>query len=307
MKKSCFPEKGVWLKGNLHSHTTVSDGRLTPEEMAQAYHARGYDFLSMTDHNVFIPHSELPENQLMLVTGVEHDIEYSYAKCIHVVGTGAAGRTTTGYNCRRYTSRELTDQALIDMMREDGQFVVLAHPVWSRMELEEVAALRGFHAIEVYNNGTEHLCHGGNAEVYWDMLLRRGIRVFATASDDVHAPEDLFGGWIWVKARERSREALMEALFSGSFYASSGPVIHDFGVQDGDVFISCSDCREIHFVSYPPRGSSFFAEDGAFLTEMTYQRKGQEQYIRAVCVDYQGRAAWTNPIYFDDETGDTEK
>ena len=34
MKKSYFPEGGIWLKGNIHSHSTVSDGMFTPEQLA---------------------------------------------------------------------------------------------------------------------------------------------------------------------------------------------------------------------------------------------------------------------------------
>lgn len=299
MKKSYFSKDGVWLKGNLHSHTTVSDGVIAPADIARLYYARGYDFLSMTDHNIFMPHSELPEEQLILLTGVEHDIEYSPEKCIHIVGTGAVGKESTNYLCKRYSAAELTDQQLIDKMREDGQFVTLAHPVWSRMEPEEVLSLNGFHAMEVYNNGTEHLCHGGNAEIYWDMLLRHGKRVFATASDDVHVPYDLFGGWVWVKATQRSRQAILDALFNGMFYASSGPVIHDCGMDDDKVYVSCSACREIHFVTYPPRGKSYFAEGGALLTEASHILTGREAYVRIVCVNNEGRSAWTNPIFFD--------
>lgn len=299
MKKSYFSNDGVWLKGNLHSHTTVSDGVIAPADIARLYHARGYDFLSMTDHNIFMPHSELPEEQLILLTGVEHDIEYNTDKCIHVVGTGTVGKDSTNYLCKRYSASELTDQQLINMMREDGQFIALAHPIWSRMEPEEVLSLNGFHAMEVYNNGTEHLCHGGNAEIYWDMLLRHGKCVFATASDDVHVPYDLFGGWVWVKATQRSPQAILEALFNGIFYASSGPVIHDCGMDDDKVYVSCSDCREIHFVTYPPRGKSYFAESGALLTEATHTLTGREAYVRIVCVNNEGRSAWTNPIFFD--------
>ena len=40
----------AWLKGNLHSHTTCSDGRLSPQQRADAYAAHGYDFLAITDH-----------------------------------------------------------------------------------------------------------------------------------------------------------------------------------------------------------------------------------------------------------------
>ena len=300
MKKSYFPENGVWLRGNLHCHTTVSDGVVAPKILAKSYADAGYDFLSMTDHNVFVPHSELPEERILLLTGVEHDIEYSPDKCTHIVGMGAAGKSSTDYLCRRYSAKELSDQQLIDMMHEDGQFVVLAHPIWSRMEPEEVLLLDGFHAMEVFNNGTEHLCHGGNAETYWDMLLRRGKRVFATASDDTHVPHDQFGGWAWVKAAQRSLESIMDALFNGKFYASSGPVIQDFGIDGDEVYVSCSACREIHFVTYPPRGQSFFAEDGALLTKASHPLTGRETYARVVCVDTCGHSAWSNPIFFDD-------
>lgn len=299
MKQSYFPDGGVWLKGNLHSHTTVSDGMFTPKELAELYLSAGYDFLSMTDHNVYVPHSELPEEQLLLLTGVEHDIEYSPDKCTHVVGTGAVGKEHTDYLCKRYSAAELTDQQLIHMMREDRQFVVLAHPVWSRMEPDEILGLEEFHAIEAFNNGTEHLCHGGNAELFWDLLLRRGKRVFATASDDVHVPDDLFGGWVCVKSAQRSARAIVDALLCGAFYASTGPVIHDFGMDGDAVYVCCDDCREIHFVTYPPRGKSVFAEDGASLTTAAHALTGRETYARAVCVDAQGHSAWTNPIFFD--------
>lgn len=299
MKTSYFSQDGVWLKGNIHSHSTVSDGLLAPKELAEAYAAQGYDFLSMTDHNVLVPHGELPPERLLFLTGLEHDIEYTPDHCLHVVGLSPEGKDRTDYLCKRYSAEEIADQRLIDMMRADGQFVSLAHPVWSRMEPEEILALNGLHAIEVFNSGTEHLCHGGNAEVYWDLLLRHGKRIYAVAVDDVHVPVDLFGGWVWVKAAERSTGAILEALHSGAFYASTGPVIHDFGVEDGRAYLSCSGCRSIHFVTYPPRGQSFFAQPGDVLTQASHTLTGRESYVRAVCVDAAGHAAWTNPIFFD--------
>lgn len=58
------------------------------------------------------------------------------------------------------------------------------------MGAEEILGLEGLHAVEVFNNGTEHLCLAGHGEIWWDMLLRQGKRVFATAVDDVHVAED---------------------------------------------------------------------------------------------------------------------
>ncbi|HEU4393603.1 MAG TPA: DNA polymerase/3'-5' exonuclease PolX [Solirubrobacterales bacterium] len=39
------------IKGDLHSHTTLSDGRNTLEEMAEAGRARGYAYMAITDHS----------------------------------------------------------------------------------------------------------------------------------------------------------------------------------------------------------------------------------------------------------------
>ena len=43
-----FRHKGLWFKGNLHSHTTVSDGKLTPKQLVYLYKNRGYSFLALT-------------------------------------------------------------------------------------------------------------------------------------------------------------------------------------------------------------------------------------------------------------------
>jgi DNA polymerase (family 10) len=39
------------IRGDLHSHTTLSDGRNTLEEMAAAGHERGYAYMAITDHS----------------------------------------------------------------------------------------------------------------------------------------------------------------------------------------------------------------------------------------------------------------
>lgn len=118
-------------------------------------------------------------------------------------------------------------------------------------------------------------------------------------SDDVHVPDDLYGGWIWVKAVERSKSAILDALRHGFYYSSSGPTIYDFGMEEDQVYVSCSACREIHFVTYPPRGKSFFAEQGKSLMDASHKLTGRESYVRVVCVDENGRSAWTNPIFFN--------
>jgi len=300
IKRAAFTHEGKWFKGNIHAHTTVSDGTVAPEKQAEDYRAMGYHFLSLTDHNVMLTHAELSKEDFLMLPGWERDIPYGTTKCIHLVGLFPPDTPDNASEKReRGNPDTMSMQNLINEMKNDNPFVVIAHPVWSRMEPEEVRALHGFDAIEVFNTGTECLCHAGRADIYWDMLLREGKCVYAIACDDTHgktAKSDRFGGFIMVSCKSLTKEALLAALKNGNFYASCGPELHDVYVEDGIVHVRCSPCSEIHVITYPPRGKAHYAE-GELLTELTYPLKGGERYVRVECVDANGRTAWSNAIF----------
>jgi hypothetical protein len=292
--------EGKWFRGNIHAHTTVSDGTVTPEKQAEDYRAQGYDFLALTDHNVMPTHAALTRDDFLMMPGWERDIPYGTTKCIHLVGLFPQGTPDDTFVRRERGNPEtMSMQDLVDEMKGEGQFVVLAHPVWSRMEPEEIRALKGIDAIEVFNTGTERLCHAGRAEIHWDMLLREGKRVMCIACDDTHgktAKSDRFGGWIMLNAKELTKAAVLEALRAGNYYASMGPELREVYVQDGMVHVECSPCSEIHVISYPPRGKAHYAE-GELLQTLDYPLKGGERYVRVECVDEKGNTAWSNPIF----------
>jgi hypothetical protein len=54
MRPSAFTAPGRFWRGNLHTHSTNSDGVLSPEEVCRRYRAEGYDFLAITDHFIGI-------------------------------------------------------------------------------------------------------------------------------------------------------------------------------------------------------------------------------------------------------------
>ena len=63
MKKMGLHTEGNWYKGNLHTHSTNSDGRKTPEEIVQIYKDHGYQFLAFTEHELSIRiSSSFPES-----------------------------------------------------------------------------------------------------------------------------------------------------------------------------------------------------------------------------------------------------
>ena len=44
-------QKKQWYKGNLHTHSYWSDGDEFPEVILDWYKKRGYQFISLSDHN----------------------------------------------------------------------------------------------------------------------------------------------------------------------------------------------------------------------------------------------------------------
>lgn len=58
MRKYLLPETGQFYKANLHAHTSMSDGKDTPEEVKEIFKAMGYSIVAYTDHDVFVDRSD---------------------------------------------------------------------------------------------------------------------------------------------------------------------------------------------------------------------------------------------------------
>ncbi|MBQ7293747.1 MAG: hypothetical protein IJW79_08400, partial [Clostridia bacterium] len=71
MKKYLLPEKGNFYKANLHCHTSVSDGSLTPEEVKEEYKSHGYSIVAYTDHDIMIDHDDLRDENFLPLLGYE--------------------------------------------------------------------------------------------------------------------------------------------------------------------------------------------------------------------------------------------
>jgi excinuclease UvrABC helicase subunit UvrB len=76
MKHYLIPESGQFYKANMHTHTTVSDGNLTPEAVKEHYMAKGYAVIAYTDHDVMVDHSDLNEEGKFLAI-TSHEVETS--------------------------------------------------------------------------------------------------------------------------------------------------------------------------------------------------------------------------------------
>ena len=70
-----FPRGNNLYKANLHTHTNISDGDWTPEEVKAIYQNKGYQIVAFTDHEIGVPHPELTDDEFLALTGYEMSID----------------------------------------------------------------------------------------------------------------------------------------------------------------------------------------------------------------------------------------
>ena len=286
-----FQCEGEWLKGNLHTHTTRSDGRLTPQERVAAYEDRGYDFLALTDHDVLADLEALEASRLLLIRGMEVCADNpTGGPTFHLVGLGLPERF------RLPASRDA--QAVIDAFNDAGGRAVVAHPYWCGQSIKDLEALAGFLGVEVFNTTCLRGIGKGTSSVQWDDLLTQHKHILGLAVDDAHgATRDAFQGWIVARCRERSAEAVMAAIANGQFYATRGPSFEAVAIEGNEVSVRTSPVASISFICDDSRGGHVFNEDGSPVTEAKFTLNGSEVFLRIECIDQAGLTAWTNPLF----------
>ena len=294
--------EGIWLKGNLHGHSTVSDGELPPQKVLEGYRERGYDFFSLTDHNIY---TKYESEGLILIPGFELTC-YIKDKRIHLNFLQKGEKSLYEHGQRFVIETHEKTMAFIEHAQDD-YLIMLNHPDWSLLQYRDVEAMDCLFGMEVFNYGSEWQDRVGESSHFWDAALMDGKRWFGVSTDDNHneyttslgwpfdhVESDSFGGWVMVKAKNRSVGAITEALESGAFYATSGPEIYDFSVQEGIAHVSCSPVSRIIFKG---ERRNYVRQIGTNLTEFTSPLRGNKEYVRVECIDEQGKVAYSNPIY----------
>lgn len=330
MKKYLLPEKGNFYKANLHCHSTLSDGRITPEDLKEAYKAEGYSVIAYTDHNILVSHNHLSDDTFLALNGVEMDCEEPREglppranRACHI-GFIALSPDNLIYPCYHRTKfmdgndhlRHLIqyDDTLPDfehiyspecisaMMkegREKGFFVTYNHPTWSGERKEDYCNYHGMHAMEIMNYDCMYGGYDDYNEKEYDEILRAGERIFCTGTDDNHGFADRFGAYTVIKAEKLEYTAITDALVKGNFYASMGPEIYALWFEDGKIHIACSDVRQIRINTAVHRAKCLW-RDQEPLTSATFDVLPEDQYVRITLVDQKGYHANTN-AYFTDE------
>ncbi len=308
-----FAQPGEWLRCQLHCHTTESDGTPTPAELVAHYAAAGCDVLAITDHwlittfdteaPLLLPASELSAR--LAVPPFEVDVL-------------AYGIQSLPEPREEFPSIEACTQWIVD----NGGVAFLAHPYWSTLHREDYVMGVGLSGLEVWNGGCEVLQGSGLSDTFWDDLLQSGLRPFAIATDDAHDAGSAEGsdsrlGWTMVRVQERTCAAVIEALRTGAFYATTGPELLDISIEDGRTTVRTSPAHSITLRSGAWDGGRVNANselptyrgevlersaDGGIVAAR-FEAPEFWNWGRIEMIGMQGGRAWSNPYDYPEPTG----
>ena len=161
----------------------------------------------------------------------------------------------------------------------------------------------GMHAIEIFNYSTEKIGFQSTAAHVYDDILRSGKKIFAVAADDNHnieGPDDSFGGFVMIKANELNHTSIMQALFRGNFYASTGPIFNDVYIENDTLFVKCSDAASISLTGEGRKAKCVCSKSGEALNEAAFALDFDFRYVRITIKDFKGNYAYTNAFFKED-------
>ena len=341
MKKFLLSENGNFYKANLHCHTTLSDGTLSPEEVKELYKSLGYSIVAYTDHDIFVPHPELCDGDFLALNGFEiecnepcsktpydfcvvkschfccialdpaQDIQPCWNRKAYLFGNATANQHLVKFDesqpdyWREHTGESRSEH--MKLCRDAGFFVTYNHPTWSLEDYSDYMNFHGMHAMEIFNGACIAAGYDDyNPRVYDDML-RGGERIYCIGGDDNHngawskGTRRYDSGWAYtvIKADSLDYKAITDSLLAGNFYASEAPEIYELWYEDGKVHVKCSDADRINYSTGRRCARTVLCDEGASLTEATFEVHPDDVYFRLTVIDKKGRHACTNAYFTD--------
>jgi len=226
-----------WFFGELHSHSSHSDGKHEMAEIADRAARCGLDFLALTDHNTMSAHPVAPGAPLIIVPGFELTTFHGHHPCY-----GVAEMFPWHQDGRVVPLAEVAPR-----VRAAGGIVGVAHPfvpgdpLCTGCRMVDGLPPDSFDLVEVWYRrwGSPGSDNQAGYE-FWNRLWDAGHRKTAVAARDWHGPEQEgpFPGELpltGVFAADSTPEAIVEGLRSGRVILSRGPILD---VTSGESILS---------------------------------------------------------------------
>jgi hypothetical protein len=315
-REAITPRGEGWYRGDLHSHTLHSDGSWDVPELVQYARDRGYDFITLTDHNTVsgLPHIDrLSDAQMLTMGGMELTTYYGHALALGI---------RQWVEWRVDTDQHLTMTDLARHVIASGAFFVIAHPrspgdpecTGCRWEYRDM--MPGIaQGVEIWNGPWCDYNEDGVSLFY--QWLNEGHHLVATAGSDIHGAthEGQEGAFNVVYASELTERAVMDGVRRGHLYMSAGPALTLDARSSsgktaimGDTLPDEPAALQVTWNEGVERGVLRLITDGVPHSEMPVPSTGEATWTLG-----HGQAAWctveyrdsknqllaiTNPIFF---------
>ena len=308
-KKYLISEKGNWYKANLHCHTTVSDGKLTPEQIKEEYKKRGYSIVAFSDHFSLTPHIDLKDKDFLPITAMEPGI-----------GKEETPYWTQTYHLNFYSKKENRDtffdfekiysvdniNSVIEKANAEGFLVQYNHPRWSQQESEMFVNLKGLWGFEIFNTSCDMGFANGYGDEEYIQLLRRDLTVVPSANDDNHNARQLddplsdsFGGFTMIKAENLEYDTVLSAMEKREVYASTGPIIKELYVENGEIHVITEPCSAVILFAQKRYHKAVRSHTDS-LTHTVFEINDDYAYVRFEVIDSKRNKAMTR-VYLKSE------
>lgn len=173
-------EKKGWLKGDFHTHTIHSDGKMSPAENLATAQQQQLDFFVATDHNVVT--QIWPVDQVAVYSGTELTTPFGHANYLAI--------TETPF--QTYQAGELaTPEAILSLIEDnqDNGIFSINHPFLAPWEWQiGNLPLKFVSAIEICNDPTyfDNQQATEKALQFWSLLWNSGWKIAGLGGSDSH-------------------------------------------------------------------------------------------------------------------------
>jgi hypothetical protein len=296
-----------WYKGNTHTHTTNSDGNELPRRVVRWYLDHNYNFLVISDHSSLtdIKYLDTDKNDDFILLPGEEITDRAEKKPVHLVAMGITKQVQEQHG----ETILQTLQSNIDAINAAGGIAQINHPNWKYAFDDRVLSqVKNCSLVEIYNIAKEcnNYAAGGvpSVENIWDKVLTSGKLLYGVISDDTHDYLGEFSadksppgrGWIMVRAKELTPDAIIASLKSGDFYATIGVTLKDITITDKDYTVEIEPWGDAKYTTqFIGKNAQILKED--YNTKATYTFTGDEGYVRAKVICSSGDFAITQPVF----------
>ena len=298
-------------RGDLHSHSTASDGREDPMIVAANYRKEGFDFFALTDHRNWDSSNELVDAYssipigLRIFRGEEIHIPNNW---IHIINFGSKYSVNTLYRSNsEYYDAQITARAanmnvpkgvnaleyayrewITEETRRASGFVIVAHPYWiyhqsynmSCRMLNHVFETGLYDAFELVGGQSVHENNVQNAFYQEQRAMGRKIPIVGSSDSHGTDPVSYFGvGQTVVFAKDMEQDSICDAIKQGYSVA----IEKAYGEQER-VYGSYRMIKYARFLLdyYFPAHDELCVEEGILMREYALGDEEAGERLRAI-------------------------